>query len=314
MKRIQRGGVEVLHGDQDLTSKFYKAGPKIVISLGNWGMGTRMRIPFYLPFVALLIGLTVAGCGRPGSPENTDTRLNQAARAIDEGRFDDAITAATEVAAAEPRNERASLMLASAYAGRAGIRVENFWGFLVGFDGFVDAGGTKLSVDVLGLRKYPLPASTKGQLLSQFREILAVLMALQKRIFQIPYLELQNREDLRHGIEALKDSESPGARLYRAILLMVLIRSGIEDTQKEMKGLEGDPDPLCNSQAGKSVEWFTYTIAHLLDMVLDLTRAFPNGLKEVVAVKDEITMARDYLFNQAAKGGVKGLREKLCNP
>lgn len=262
----------------------------------------------------LTVSLAVAGCGNKTSSENADTRLNQAARAIDEGRFDDAITIASDVVASSPKEERAKLVLASAYAGRAGIRVENFWGFLIGFDGFVDEGGTKLSVDVLGLRKYPMPANTKGQMLSQFREILAVLMALQKRIFKIPYLELASREDLRLGIEALKDSNSQGARLYRAILLMVLIRSGIEDTQNEMKGLENDPDPLCNSQAGKSVEWFTYTIAHLLDMVLDLTLAFPTGLKDVVAVKDEVTMARDYLFNQAAKGGVKGLREKLCNP
>lgn len=231
--------------------------------------------------------------------------LEEAYRRIDKGEYDGAIRSLESLASRDSR-PAVTEALASAYAARAGVLVSKYWGAVVGFRApLIQANGPRTeglsgqAVRVLSQveGRRDLQGSDEFSKLARF---ISVLGEWQERVDRLPTVPETRRDDLREALNILDHHKSPGGRLYRAMLGLILLKSEISDgfsgwerisvslSASLVKSPESlRKDLLCVVDYGAFVSWAGGLVETLQSTALDVAVAYPSKKIEIQKAVDE---------------------------
>lgn len=259
-----------------------------------------MSIKWNVALGALLSLLLFSGCQKDRT-EATRDPLDENYKLIDKGDYSQAIQKLQELSVKDLRPQ-VRVALASAYAARGGVRVEQYWGFVVGFKApLVSADSLKMTSSVESLQR--IAKQAKGDLdprdmkaLGGLVNALAVWDHYKERVDSIPVVQGQALLDLKVAVDTLSTVNTPGGRLYRAILNLILFKSYVtasanfwEDFNKIIEQLtEGKLEALCQFNFDQLQKWLTPISYHLSETLGDLAIAFPDERQELLEARNII--------------------------
>lgn len=241
----------------------------------------------------LIMSLVVGFSGCSNSKDDSSSsqnKIEQANERIDQGRYDDAIAILQELRNTDS-SPRVAMVLASAYAARAGVKVEKYWGFVVGYKPLMNTGASKDEFAKPFLDPTLLPSSAPKEareFLSGLNDNMRELMKWQARVSEIPYIERKQRDDLQEAANVLEGADTPGAHMYRALLETILLRSGLDDTSAIAAKLIPKKLNLCSKQAKDLLEWVAYCRAVLINALNDAIVAYPDNQKDLARVLEQV--------------------------
>lgn len=232
---------------------------------------------------ALVFVLLFSGCQRDRL-ESSGSPLDESYKLIDKGNYNQAISKLQELSVRDFRPQ-VKIALASAYAARGGVRVTQYWGFVVGFKAPLVPASSLQRITVqnkAGINPQELKA------LEGLVNALAVWERYQERVDSIPVVSGQALGDLKIAVETLTLVQTPGGRLYRGILNLILFKSYVnasapfwKDFDKVLEEiLAGHPEALCRFDFDILLKWLTPISYHLVETLTDLSVAFPEDRQE----------------------------------
>jgi len=185
---------------------------------------------FRLLALALIAGFVVACDSRPITQDDLDEGIQK----IDEGRFDKAIEELADLSYRDLRPD-VRVALATAYVGRAGLEIADYWE-LVRLLQTEPVNEETIQADPEYQRNrerlepvFSIVSSDLDEDIDQALQLFTSLQLYYQRVQTLPYIEKEQRPDVERGIEILDGIETQGGRFYRAILIVTLLRSDIED-------------------------------------------------------------------------------------
>ncbi|MBS1971008.1 MAG: hypothetical protein JSU04_11910 [Bdellovibrionales bacterium] len=270
----------------------------------------------------LTVLLVSGGCQRDKTEPDRDP-LDANYQLIDKGDYDGAIRELQKLAL-EDQRPSVKVALASAYAARGGIRVENYWGFVIGFDApLVPPDSIPTNATIESLQK--IAKQAKGDIdprdlnaLGGIVNALSVWERYKDRVDAIPVVTGAALADVQIAAETLKTVQTPGGRLYRAILNLILFKSYITASQglwdqfnaAIAELLAGHIEVLCKFDFEKILNWLNPITYHLTETLDDLIIAYPDERKDLEGARNIVQAV--YGFTQQA---VDELRKKrMCRP
>lgn len=235
--------------------------------------------------------LFLSSCIKASSPPPSETHISRATHYIDQGDYDTAIEI-LEKGLPYDNNSEMRLVLASAYAGRGGVKVENYWDYLIGFDAFAKEKSADAHTDIIPMNLIPEALDEKYKTaLIQFNKDFAKLQQLEKKADKIPAIAAENRPDLLRARSLLLQVNTPSARLYRSILTVVVVKSELPEGNALLESWSKEKYDLCFPIANKVSVWFS-NILYLIDEGLeDLSYAYPND-KSYSEMRRELTSGK----------------------
>ena len=243
--------------------------------------------------------LALTSCSPNKSGTQSPPPLQTATQLIDQGRYDEAIQI-LESDRAPKDDAKVTTTLASAYAARAGIKVEDFWGFVFGYDRllFVNQGQSSnesvpISIDVKAVPAGISPSTV--DFLKNLNVNLTQLNSIIDRIKQIPYVPTDRRPDLIKAIAVLERTKQPGSRLYRSVLSVIMLRSEFQDLSPNLGAWAKAKYNLCDENLSSFADLLIDVRDRLLSMADDLTYAYPSKADQFRQLQTQIHES-DQLF------------------
>lgn len=230
--------------------------------------------------VLLLAMLFVVGCSKDKSAAKNDEIL-KAYRLIDDQRTDEAIELLESSLRKNPNQYDQKVVLASAYAHKAGIKVQKL------------VKAVQLSKNLKDLKK-KLPDQSSRSLAALFMRLSKALSTFNA----IPSVSVEQSEYLRHAIEILKSLEDqirPHDAVYRAVLNIVLFKHIFE---QNLFGKGDDDDLASNARCRVDLDLVQSTVKVLgqimIEVFVDTAYANPKnakGLDERIKKTEEFVIS-----------------------
>ncbi len=217
------------------------------------------------------------------SISDQESQTQKAIQLTEQGRFEEALSILHRESEKNP-SERLQVLKASVYAARAGIKVENYWGFVVGYESLLGPAETPTQ-DALG----DLPEVARGPLKGLKNE-LAILKMVSRRIEKIPTVTDAQRADLLLAQEALQETQSAGARLYRGVLGIIILKASILEASTVIaESAEAIKTP-CAKNWDLGIQWLRFNYEILHGILQDLQVAFPSQKSAIAQIQSQIQM------------------------
>lgn len=237
-------------------------------------------------FFCLITALTA--CHKVSDKSPAEDHVAKATTYIDQGDFSSAIELLEDTIKHEDTYE-VRLVLASAYAGQAGIKVENYWDYLVGFDAFAKDKDPEVFPDLVTDDRIPekLDEKTKSHL-KNLNEHFKDLQRLEKKSSKVPIIQASDRPNIQRARALLEATPTPSSKLYRSLLTVVLIKSEIQDG-KQLTAAWSDAkfDPCFPALSGISL-WLANALDLVSDGLNDLGKAYPKDNDNYQAMRNEV--------------------------
>lgn len=198
---------------------------------------------------------------------------------MDQDRYDEAIRY-FEIMAQSDSHYHVKLAWASAYAARAGIRIEKIYSFVV--------------VKNLSLQNF----SIKG--LSLDRQTSALLSDWGRYLEQwkhVPSLNSEKIADVTVALEILRNIPEPGARLYSATLRVVALKSALDQGLRNWQITQRAH--LCSEDLRPYHVWSLHLLENVLFVLEDLRQAFPDDRAKYEDFHHKISQIKNELENLA---------------
>jgi hypothetical protein len=254
-------------------------------------------------FTVAILGLQGLSACQNSSSSRAQDPLAKQYQHIDRGEYSEAIHELTDLAARDPRPE-VLVTLASAYAARAGVKVAQYWGFVVGFK------TPLLKANDFGA---PAPAAFADAPEAQgLANLITLWGRYQVRIDAIPVVRGSAHADLTSAVEVLARVQTPGGRLYRAILDLILFKSAVVAEEKPLKEAgamltkvaRGESEPFCSFDFTAFANQTRQISYHLGETLNDLSIAFPEQSATLTPAKVQAAE-----FDQALQKAKKQFRQ-----
>lgn len=260
----------------------------------------------------IFLCLFIVSCDSQKERHEQRDPLQDAYRMIDRNEPSAAIDYLQALQKKDHRSE-VKMALASAYAARGGIRVEDYWGFAIGFKAPVlNIDKIEATPEMDRLRK--ILNQMNGQLdsaqmnsLGGLVRALAAFEIYKERIHSIPTIDQDKRADVIQAISVLNEVPTRGGKLYRSILQLMIIKTQLsegfqswdliqrqaEQLQLHNLAIEG-PKLLCRIDIDAYRRWLNSIVTNIQNLALDLSVAFPSRQNEfessVVEVKKAVNL------------------------
>ncbi|WP_413612466.1 hypothetical protein [Bdellovibrio sp. HCB-110] len=191
---------------------------------------------------------------------------------MDQGHYDEAISYFAELAASDP-HYHVKMALASAYAGRAGVKIEQIYSFVV---------VKNISSNYLRLTGLAIDKQTS--------ELMNTLARYSEQWNRIPDATTNARRDLQSALKALEGTKEPGARLYSATLRVVLLKSSVVEGVKSWK--IKTTQKVCTDDLRPYFDWGLRIVEGLLFLAEDLRGAFPEREQEYQDIHSRLSQIK----------------------
>jgi hypothetical protein len=230
---------------------------------------------------------------------------------IDREDYDGAIAYFEDLISKDPRPQ-VRIALATAYAGRAGLKVESFWDFAKAM--------RQEPVTKESLVQHPFYIRNKQNIadlepllseqtrndLSTLFEMMSALDIYRGRIETVPYVQRSRRPDVEKAIQILNDIPDPGGRVYRAVLSGTYLRSELEDGFDiwgtiEARINEAFRNPIesisifCTPVTGNFAVWLGQKFYYIESTARDLAVAFPSDAPTFIAFEAPVSSLQERL-------------------
>lgn len=240
-----------------------------------------MRTKFLLLFVLFV---SVVSCSSKEDIETRENRMHRGFKMIDEKKYDDAISYFTDLAAKDDHYQ-IKLALASSYAARAGVKIENIYGFVV----------AKHSPTVdLQLSDLPLD--------QQVNNTIDNLQKIATQWEHVPSVSLNATADLQTALRVLAQNTEPGVRLYAATLRVVVLKSNINEGVKNWNRTRKNKQHICTKDLRPYWEWILKIINGLKVLTVDLEYSFPQRSEDILQMRAEIEKFQEQASEVVLKG------------
>jgi hypothetical protein len=250
---------------------------------------------------AMALGLLLFvsfGCNRSHKRRSTDSQVEVAYQLIDEGRYTEAIDLFSYLLQQED-TPTIRLGLASAYAARAGVKVHDYWDLVMPSvraqppKSFPSTEKFKSQWQEILLQ---LPPEHREALQSKAEDVFRAhheIETLKWRFQQVPLLTRTDQShDLLEAREIIKNLESKGSHLYRALLTLVLFRYETNQSVEKLKFAMGtkldqtktrtiNTDNPCTSELKDWLNHFPMMLDLMAEFIVDVKVAYPNKLKQL---------------------------------
>lgn len=251
--------------------------------------------------LSALITLILLGACQNNRVEKSRDPLGESYKLIDRGEHSQAIRELQGLLGRDGRPE-VRVALASAYAAQAGVRVGDYWGFVIGFEAPELLPGTfPQNSSIERLKKFAKQLrGEKGQreikALGGLLEGVSVWEQYQERVEAIPIVSGAALTDLRQAVEVLSPVQTPGGHLYRAILNLILFKSYLIqsggfwlelDTVVE-RIMDDEIEVLCQFDVGRLIGTLDPLVYHLLEAMNDLMVAYPENRRHLESARNLI--------------------------
>ncbi|KYG65642.1 hypothetical protein AZI86_00765 [Bdellovibrio bacteriovorus] len=241
------------------------------------GIFLKLMKTFIFLLSLTLVIFTQIGCQKE-EPVTRQQVLSEGFSLMDQGRWDEAISYFQDVLDHDP-HYHVKLALASAYAGRAGIKIEQIYQFSV-------------------VKEVPVPKiEMKGLALD--KQTSATLENLAKYLEhwnKIPDVQGKSRADILSALKTLENENEPGVRLYSAVLRIVNVKSTISQGVENFNLRLQSKKKICTQDLKPYVNWSGKVFESLILLTSDLELAFPEQKKNY----EEIRVKIDDVVNQVS--------------
>ncbi|WP_295905356.1 tetratricopeptide repeat protein [uncultured Bdellovibrio sp.] len=191
---------------------------------------------------------------------------------MDQGNYDEAIAYFTKLSAMDP-HYHVKMALASAYAGRAGVKIEQIYSFVV--------------VKNIAPQNLRLTGLSIDQQTSQLMNTLA---RYSEQWSRVPDVSASGRRDLQSALKVLEAVPEPGARLYSATLRVVLLKSSVLEGTKNWK--IQNKSQVCTDDLRPFFDWGLRIVDGLLFLLEDLRGAFPEREKDYQDISNRLSQIK----------------------
>ncbi|OYZ21242.1 MAG: hypothetical protein B7Y39_09425 [Bdellovibrio sp. 28-41-41] len=236
----------------------------------------------------------ITACHKVSDKTPAEDHIAKATTFIDQGDYGSAIELLEDTMKHEDTYE-VRLVLASAYAGKAGIKVENYWDYLVGFDAFAKDKAPEAIPDVITADMIPekLDEKSKSQL-KNLNDSYKGIQRLDKKIEKVPLIQTSDRPYLKKARALLEQTPTASSKLYRSLLTVVMIKSEIQDG-KELVAAWSDAsfDP-CFAVLPEVSVWLSKVLDLVGEGLDDLGHAYPNDKDQYQAMRKQVDLGNDY--------------------
>lgn len=239
---------------------------------------------------------------------------------IDQGQYEQAISTFQQIHSRTP-SLRSELGLASAYAARAQIKVDSYWGFVVGFDMPLMSLESLQSSESLARFKNILnqfsnekPYVLKTKQLQEFVQNLNQLEILLARLNSIPVLTPAQIADVDRALDILKNhSKEKSHASYRAILGLIVIKTklvqGFDQWDKIVSDLsqldfehphsEKNKKLLCQVPMKRFKNWYQSVIERVQVLFQDVAVSYPSKQNDAFEVQQFLNRIR-FEYNEVS--------------
>ena len=234
--------------------------------------------------------LMMAGCANKRESEKSRSEIDRAASLIDQAQYSEAIYVLNTAVKKTPGDQRARLLLASAYSARAGLRFLDFRKFAA-------------QVQSWSSSDEPTLFTTRNRVLQSVVRIIWQVQRFSQAFETVPApSSVGGYDDLRSALAVLEEAGelTGGASLYRALVRVVIFKHDIN----ERYGIV--PINGCGVDLPKLIRWFTEVGEELERMMTDYAfsqkdpAAREKTLRSITGIRKTAADGRNML------GGLKG--------
>lgn len=231
----------------------------VFIEIGaTWHYYAALFMKFSLKILLFAFIFSLLSCQGKEEPVTRENLLAKGFALMDQGSYDEAIKYFAEVAARDP-HYHVKMAWASAYAGRAGVKLQQLYSFIV------VKKSDPLDLHFLG-----------GAADKQTSEFMNELSQYVDHWTRIPFVESEKRKDLSAAVEILNGVDQSGARLYSAALRLVIIKSSVTEAVKNWQVLFKSQKKICSADLYPYFQWALRILDELVFLSEDLQVAFPD--------------------------------------
>lgn len=231
---------------------------------------------FSLKILLFAFVFSLLSCHGKEEPVTREKSLSKGFSLLDQGIYDEAIEYFADLAAHDP-HYHVKMAWASAYAGRAGVKLEQLYSFIV------VKNVEPLEFSLLGLPKD-----------KQASELMKQLSKYVEHWNHIPVVVTEKRNDLSSAVKILDGLDQPGARLYSAALRLVIIKSAVltgMETWKVSTEVKAKAK-ICTDDLYPYFKWAFRILDEVISLSADLQVAFPDRKKEYEDISNRLTQAK----------------------
>lgn len=224
-----------------------------------------------------------AGCQNNRSERVRESELDRAGALIDQERYDEAI-ALLEDLRRDSGQLKIKVYLASAYAGRAGLKSVEYWQVARRYKQVLEDEKNEDPAVAPVLSPKSLPAAVPKWIrfaIPHFDKKLREFNRVRARLAALPLVPNDRRADLEKAREILAESAQEGPRLYRAVLGVILMRSHFEEANERVAELDTDKEGNCSPVVGAILHQLKLSYVLTVEVLSDLRLAFPAKTAEI---------------------------------
>lgn len=256
---------------------------------------------------------TLAGCQNRLDDRNREQKIQEAGNLIDQGNYDRAIDVLTEVVATSPSND-ARMYLASAYAGRAGVRTPDYFEIAQRYKQIVieEAEEDIETASAIEVGTIPDAAPAWVRVFTpKYNENVLSFNRTRRRLSALPLLNSSGRQDMESARQVLTEVTTEGGHLYRAVLGIILLRTYFENANRLSILVKQDKMGICSTSVGKVIHSIVVTYDFTQDIVSDLAAAFPSKTEDAVRMRAETAI--DAKTEETMRGLASANGRNICD-
>ncbi len=202
--------------------------------------------------------------------------MNRGFEYLDQHNYDQAI-AYFQKLLKEDGHPQVRMALASAYAARAGIRFDTIYNFVV--------------VKHRPVMRMQLEGMNFSE---QTNEVIHNLENFLAQWEQVPNVDSSGRSDLEKAVGVLADTDNAGARLYSAILRVVVLKANVGEgiISWNLQASQNTGKKLCMQDIRPWWKWGEKVVDSLESLGGDLEKAFPKKIEELKQYRAQLSEVR----------------------
>jgi tetratricopeptide (TPR) repeat protein len=223
-------------------------------------------------WIPLLLLIALLSACNSEKPETREQKMNRGFEYLDQNNYDQAVDYFQKLLKEDP-HPQVRMALASAYAARAGVKFDSIYNFVA-------------------VKHKPVVRMQLTQLnfSEQTNEVIHNLEDFLAQWDQVPNVTKSGRSDLEKAVGVLSDTDNSGARLYSAILRVVVLKAnvgeGLISWDLQTQNKEGK---LCLKDVRPWWQWCEKILNSLDNLGVDLEKAFPKKVDELKQYRSQLS-------------------------